>query len=157
MSIIEASSVGVRTMADGTLRLVVDIEPRHARDAFSLFGSPGTSMALTALKVGAKEVEAVRALPPTHKGGELSKLAGKWCRDELFIKFLREKCAQDYRWEVNLDTVDDTEQYSRFCITALCGISSRAELDHDHEAAEKFHELVRKPYMAWLKEKSWLG
>jgi len=51
MTIIEASSVNVKTLADGTLRVSMDVEPRHAQAAFSLFGAPGTPMALAALKI----------------------------------------------------------------------------------------------------------
>lgn len=51
MSVIEATFVKVAgTLADGTLRLVVDVEPRNAQAAFALFNSPGTAMALAALK-----------------------------------------------------------------------------------------------------------
>jgi hypothetical protein len=50
MSVIEATFVKVAgTLADGTLRLVVDVEPRNAQAAFALFNSPGTAMALAAL------------------------------------------------------------------------------------------------------------
>jgi hypothetical protein len=50
MSAIEATFVKVAgTLADGTLRLVVDVEPRNAQAAFALFNSPGTAMALAAL------------------------------------------------------------------------------------------------------------
>ena len=50
MSAIEATSVKVATLVDGTLRVTFDIEPRHARDAFALFGAPGSEMALAALR-----------------------------------------------------------------------------------------------------------
>lgn len=48
--VIEASSVRCQTLADGTLRMTVEIEPRLALAAFILFRSPGTAMALAALK-----------------------------------------------------------------------------------------------------------
>lgn len=49
-NIVEASSVRLSTLVDGTLRLVVEIEPAKAVDAFRLFREPGTPMALAALK-----------------------------------------------------------------------------------------------------------
>lgn len=49
-SVIEGSSVRVQTTSDGTLRILIDIEPRDAQTAFRLFGSPGTAVALAALK-----------------------------------------------------------------------------------------------------------
>lgn len=49
-SIVEAVSVSCKTLADGTLRLTVEIEPYRALDAFALFHMPGTAVALAALK-----------------------------------------------------------------------------------------------------------
>lgn len=46
---IAATSRRVRTLADGTLVLEVSIEPNDASDAFGLFGSPGTPVALARL------------------------------------------------------------------------------------------------------------
>lgn len=45
-----AATTTCKTMADGTLRVCLDIEPRHAQAAFALFGAPGTSVALARLR-----------------------------------------------------------------------------------------------------------
>jgi hypothetical protein len=37
---------GAKTMADGTLRLQIDIDPLHINEAFTAFGAPGSSVAL---------------------------------------------------------------------------------------------------------------
>lgn len=42
--------------------------------------------------------------------------------------------------------------YARHCILVLCEIGSRAELDHDAEAAAKFNRIIRAPYMAQRDE-----
>lgn len=47
---IEATSVSIKTLVDGSLRLTVEIEPFRALAAFTLFRQPGTVMALAALK-----------------------------------------------------------------------------------------------------------
>ena len=65
MRAIEAASVNVRTMIDGTLRLTVDIEPRHAIAAFTLFGAPGTPLALAALRTQPEKLEKPKG-PPLH-------------------------------------------------------------------------------------------
>lgn len=54
-TIIEASSVKCSTLVDGTLRIVVSVEPDKALAAFTLFRSPGTAMALAALKPEAEK------------------------------------------------------------------------------------------------------
>lgn len=48
--VIEATSVKCNTLADGTLRITVEIEPFNALAAFTLFRQPGTVMALAAIK-----------------------------------------------------------------------------------------------------------
>jgi hypothetical protein len=49
-NIIEATSVAIKTLADGTLRITVEVEPYNALAAFTLFRQPGTVMALAAIK-----------------------------------------------------------------------------------------------------------
>lgn len=46
LSAVMGASSMIRTMADGTFRIQVDIEPRFAQQAFALFGAPGTPVAL---------------------------------------------------------------------------------------------------------------
>ena len=86
MSIIPATSHSLRTMADGTMRLTVDIEPTNAQDAFKLFGMPDVPMVLGRLTQEAAQdvarAETIETAKP--KGGELSKLAGRWCNDPKF-------------------------------------------------------------------------
>ena len=48
--VVEGATAKISTLVDGTLRLTVDIEPHAAQAAFRLFGSPGTAVAIAALK-----------------------------------------------------------------------------------------------------------
>lgn len=73
--------------------------------------------------------------PQEMKGGPLAKLAGMWCNDRYFIEWVKSKS----------DVTPD--QY----IKSACLICSKPELDNDSAAAELFHELIRKPYAAWLE------
>jgi hypothetical protein len=133
MSAIEAASVRMSTMADGTLRLVVDIEPRHARDAFGLFGVPGTSLALAALKTPA---ESAQESAPKPAGGPLAKLAGQWCQMPEFLTW------------IGCTTSDDAASFIR----RACDIASRAELDHNRTAAAAFKAAIRDPFAQHLKD-----
>lgn len=134
MSVIEAAAVSVKTMADNTLRLTVDIEPRHAKAAFALFGERGTAVALAALKA-APEPE---TQPEALKGGELSKWAALRCQDPAFRAWLRNQGPARQDWNTT-DGAADT-------IRAICHITSRAELDHNKAAASIFNERIRN---AW--------
>ena len=154
MSAIPCSSVNMRTMADGTLRLSIDIEPMHAQDAFKLFAAPGTPAAIAALKDG----YAASKEPEKPKGGALSKLAGMWCNEPEFYYFIRPV------YDIFMggsghgygDVTPDNDfggvlsKYCAHCIKVICEIESRAELDHDPMAAEKFHKLIRGPYQKHL-------
>jgi hypothetical protein len=152
MSAIPASTVNLKTMSDGTLRISFDIEPAHAKDAFGLFAAPGTPVGIAALRVGYAAVPA----PEKPKGGALARLAGQWCKEPAFQKWVT--AAYDRamggdgtrRGDINPGDLDpDTpEAFARHAILVMCGgIQSRAELDGDINAAALFKRLIRTPYM----------
>ena len=134
--LIEAVSRQCKTMADGTLRITIDVSPIHARDAFGLFGAPDVPMVLGRLVMDhERKPEPVE--PAEMKGGPLAKLAGMWVRDPLFVEWL--------------DTEHGIDESPDELIKSSCNIASKRELDHNPRAAEAFHELIRKPYAAWLE------
>lgn len=140
---IAASTVSVKTMADNTLRLTIDIEPNDAQHAFALFGVRGSPVVIARLTqeaaAAAQQAETVAAhvdVPASDekpKGGDLAKLAGMLCVNPKFQEWAE---------------VSDANGAARW-IRMACGIESRAELDHDAEAAAKFHRDVRLPFLAW--------
>jgi hypothetical protein len=159
MSVIEAASAGFKDMADGTVRFFFDVEPRNAGDALRLFRVRGTPSALAALTVGhaahgsagdtsekrvrtSDEGEQVADKP---KGGALAKLAGQWCADPVFRAWASERTHNGLFWHVN-----STEEAAEF-VREMCVVESRADLDHNEAAAERFHTLIRLPYQQHLK------
>lgn len=142
MSAIPASSVSLKTMADGTLRISFDIEPIHAQDAFKLFAAPGTQAAIAALKSGTYLEQPVA--PEKPKGGELARMAGFFCADAKF-----------WTWINTLSERYVTkESEAADWVRATCDIKSRAELDHDKAAADYFHQAIRRPYVDYLKSEA---
>jgi hypothetical protein len=139
MTVIESSSSSCRTMADGTLRLTVDIEPRHSQAAFALFGAPGTPMALAALQC-AKTPPA----EPAPKGGQLAQWVAMRCVEAAFQRWLQDTFPE--RWEAAQG--DTPAKRAAFVVRSVCGVESRAELDNDQALASLFHALVRKPFEA---------
>jgi hypothetical protein len=133
MSVIEASTVRLQTMADGTLRMTVDVEPRNARDAFALFGMPGTALALAGIKATQQAQQAAQ----TPAGGPLAKLAGQWCQMPQFLAW--SGC--------------NTPELAAEFVRRECGVGSRAELDHNQAAAAAFHSGIREPFCEYLKGK----
>lgn len=137
----------VKTMADGTFRLLVDIEPRFAQEAFRLFGAPGTPVALARItgeaavahdRAQQQPVEQPPAAPEKPQGGQLARLAGMLCQQPDFWRFLGSQFEQD--------APEDAEQAAAL-LRAACGIESRAELDHNADAENFFHENIRIPYL----------
>lgn len=142
-AVIEASSAGVKDMADGSLRITFEFEPRHAAEAFALFGPRGRAVAIAALKDGAAKV----AEPEKPKGGEWAKLAGIWCNSPVFWNFANGREYQGIVWQV-----DDAHTAKGF-IYHLCDIESRTALDNDPEALVRFNAAIRRPFMQWMKDR----
>jgi len=137
MTAIIASTVGVKTMADNSLRLTIDIEPRYANEAFILFGKRGSACAIARLTNEAA-VEEMRSEPKEKpKGGALAKLAGQLCQQEAFQIWM---CVHDAN-----EAADS--------IRSMCGIESRAELDHNEAAANLFHQKIRIPYSELMQRR----
>ncbi|QDQ87714.1 hypothetical protein FMZ60_09005 [Alcaligenaceae bacterium SJ-26] len=68
-----------------------------------------------------------------QKGGQLARLAGTFCSQPRFRAFSGTASSEDAaEW-----------------IRQRCGIQSRAELDSNKAAAERFHRRVRIPYVNW--------
>lgn len=134
MSAIEASSVRCQTMADGTLRVVFDVEPRHSNAAFALFGAPGTPAALAALRVQPEPVK--------PKGGELSKWLAMRCGELPFQLWASVRYAGIMGMVKPGPSADRTAELIRLAID----VDSRAEIDNDPEARARFEVRVRKPW-----------
>lgn len=78
-------------------------------------------------------------VPEKLKGGPLSKLAGMWCHDPNFSKFV-----QSIFYECGIGADPSIDSF----IKLECGIKSKIELDHDSIAAEKFHK-IRHRFIEW--------
>lgn len=161
MSVISAAAMRCRTMADGSLRIEIEIEPKDRQAAFSMFGEPGTPMALAALKVGhaAAGTEPVGDEPGQEpKGGALSKLAGQWCDMPAFQEWMREKFL--FLWgkcEIDLIERNGTANEGEVAAEVIrrhCGVTSRALLDHDRRAGEQFHAAIRFPFSEELRRRA---
>jgi hypothetical protein len=142
MSAIEAVSRNVKTMADGTLRLTVDISPVHAQDAFSMFGMPDVPLALARLNIQAStsiaQQETIEADKP--KGGFLSQWLALRCKEPAFWEFIAKKSFGPV----------GSEDECNATVKLFLEIESKAEIDNDKMAEERFHKMIRLPYAEWL-------
>lgn len=90
----------------------------------------GQRLVLVAVEIGDDEQPVQHDEKP--KGGELARLAGIFCNNETF---------QDW---CETNSAEEAAEWIR----ETCQISSRADLDHDEDAAKRFHSLVRLPFIA---------
>ena len=170
MSVIEAAFVTSKMLVDGTLRVSFDVEPRNAKAAFDLFHVPGVPAALAALVVGGgapePAAEPAPSKPRRQPSGPRERMAPlcEWavmrCADPQFQEWIRpvydKHMGGSGRGYGDVTPSDDfggnVANYTAHCLKVLCQVDSRKELDTSHEAAELFHEKVRKPYTAWLEK-----
>lgn len=69
-------------------------------------------------------------------------MAGSLPRDPMFRE-----------WVGNyVDGKPVDEEYAAHFIRACCEVDSRRELATDTEAAQRFHNLVRLPFVAWKEQ-----
>uniref|UniRef100_UPI0033409891 hypothetical protein n=1 Tax=Castellaniella defragrans TaxID=75697 RepID=UPI0033409891 len=120
----------MKEMADGTIRVQIDIDPACKRAFQDLFPDIDTPVALAPLRADFERKAADGQEKP--KGGDLARLAGQLCQSPEF-----------QRW-CGVESADAAAEFIR----KTCGVDSRADLDHDLEAAARFHERVRKEFLA---------
>lgn len=138
INIISATRRKAQELSDGTLRVMIDIDPRFKADFHRLFPSIDTPCALAPLDLNFERLP--RAEEPA-KGGELAKLAGMWSKDKQFQE-----------WVSNKYDVTYGEEEAAQWIRDVCGVESRAEIDHDPAAREQFLISIRQPFRKWLNE-----
>lgn len=95
----------------------------------------GQRFAVVLVEIGDDE-KPVQQPAEKPKGKELAQLAGRWCADPYFQHWLGATDEDDAAAQIRL----------------ACRITSRAELDHNEQAAAKFHRTFREPFRQYCKE-----
>lgn len=101
----------------------------------------GHRLACVLVEIGDDERPVEPPASEKPKGGPLAKLAGQWCGDPIFWEWLEETVGE------KVASADD----AAILVRHVCDVASRAELDNDAAAADRFHRLVRRPYADWLE------
>jgi hypothetical protein len=83
--------------------------------------------------------------PALPRGGRLAKEAGIMCGDRAFQRQVEQDFPEE--WGDALHACEgDMAKAAALVVREVCGIDSRAELDHDAEAAERFAHCFRKKW-----------
>lgn len=80
--------------------------------------------------------------PGVKPSRELCIMACAFCRDPLFWAWLTEAHV----------TCSDAER-AKTWILFTCGATSRKQLDTEQNTAQRFHQLVRAPFVLWRQER----
>jgi hypothetical protein len=139
MSVISGTRRPFKELVDGTLIMQIEIDPRFRDEAMKLFSKIDMPVAIAPLVADFERRE-----PDKPKGGELAKLAGMWCNDRSFMDWI------GARFDHTILNADDASGV----IYEVCRIKSRAELDHNPQAAESFQERIRGPYMNYMQREN---
>ena len=147
MTAISASSVSMKTMADGTLRISFDIEPINAQDAFKLFATPGTQVAIAALVDGsylAQIPSNSTELKQQERMGDACYWTVVRCQEPLFWEFLESECPGQ-----SIKNKFDAAEL----VKTVCGVDTRKELDTNPEANKYWNTDIREPYRLFVMAK----
>lgn len=145
MSALQATSAGVKDMADGSLRITLEFDPRYAKDAFALFGSRGTPVAIARLTQEAAQEHAQKetVADSEPKGGFLSQWLAMRENEPEFWLFIESKINN----AVSINDVGTCDEV----VKRLLGIISKREIDNYKEVEARFHSMIRLPYADWLR------
>jgi hypothetical protein len=148
MSAVSGTRRAIKELVDGTIRVQIDIDPPFRKRFFELFPDIDMPIALAPLAPKAfTPAESDAGHEPT-KGGALAKLAGQLCADPAFREWLypRLPVALGGHTEDFDDPNDFDEESAASAMRLICGVDSRALLDHNAAAAAEFHRHIRLPW-----------
>jgi hypothetical protein len=148
LAAIQGDFVDLRFVKGRKVCQIVIETPIEAGGAIvSAFGTPDPAITIpvvlarmngTLREVEPEKIESTKALPE-QKGGKLSRDAAFLCQTGSFHKFLIEHAFGDAK---DIETATDI-------LRNECGVQSRAELDHNQDAARRFRE-IKSNYDAWM-------
>jgi hypothetical protein len=119
-----------------TCQLILELPIEALTDVVALLGAPVPGnevwVAVARLMTEAELERGIEALAPPHKPKSLAQIAGIVCNEPAFWKYIRVKGA------------DEAAEYVR----GHCGVTSRAALDSNEDAANAFRTL-KADYIIW--------
>ncbi|MDR7037363.1 hypothetical protein J2X36_002110 [Methylobacterium sp. BE186] len=132
---IQATYVKMATLVDGTMRVVLDVEPSAAADAFRLLGSPGTPIAVARLTNEAAQA-ATGPLSQTREGERkplsLPQKVALTCERGDFRRYLEERFSR--RWSAEQGDAAEI-------VRQILNVNSRAEITEGSGASYRWRDL----------------
>jgi hypothetical protein len=147
MTALYGTFVRLQTMADGGVRLVLDLGCSLA-DIAALNLIPGAAFGLARI-TGESTIAPIEDQPvPKTKSGPLCRLACTLCASEDFQAYHNEIRLRHSGIEYGGSNEGDCKQY----ILGICGVYSRKELDGNPSIENRFHQKIRIPFLEWMAD-----
>lgn len=139
MSALLGTFVKIGTMADGTPRIVLDLQCTLAEVA-AMGLMPGAAFGIARITGESTLPKSEETSPPVEKqrAGQLCVMACNFCADPLF---------RDWIGACNEDD-------AKAMLCNACRITSRKELDSNSRAAAIFMNNFRAPFLTWKESQS---
>lgn len=135
--VLKATYADLKTVKTrGVCQIILEMPIEGMADAFGLLGAPVPGnevwVAVARLLTDAELERGIEALAPPKPAKSLAQIAGIVCNEPAFWKYIRVKGA------------DEAAEYVR----GHCGVTSRAALDSNEDAAQAFRTL-KADYIIW--------
>ena len=157
-AMVACSTVGFRSLADGTIRFTVDVDPPNRDVALKAFSEPGTPCILARQTIESAKKEMVANEAKKATAGNCAqaiayhKRQGKWpsntadamCKENNFTEFLI---------SCGYDICDNNYETRNHYLKIHCdGINSKSELDTNHDALTTFMGMLME-YRNFVQDK----
>jgi hypothetical protein len=142
MEAITGTRRSMKELADGTLRVTVDIDMQF-KDVFLTNFPIDIPIAIVRMtqEASAQQLRNNIVTQENRMNG-LGLFAVRWCKETFFWEWLEDNYGEDI----------DSEEAASDMIKAICKIKTRRELNTNVPAAEFFNKHIRIPYMNFLEE-----
>lgn len=111
----------------------------------------GHRMAIVCVEIGEDEMPVNQH---DKKGGAVTKLAAMFCGQERFWQWALTNHKDSWSRAEAIALTNEPTKVAAEWIRRVCGVQSRAELDHNKAAEKIFHEKIRIPYSKSLEDAS---
>lgn len=143
---ITATFADIKTVRTrGVYQLVFEAPIEGMGEAIGLLGAPTPAsevwVAIARLNPQALRQQGPAAIEPPGRRGSLAQMAGILCNEVPFRRWLAETGDYEGIAVLDLDMAADA-------VREKCGIASRADLDRDEAAAQRFRDM-KADYKLW--------
>lgn len=152
VAVIPASYVKLSTMVDGTIRVVIDVEPTNRDAAFALFDRPGAPLAIARLSNGAavehdRKAQTPPAEPLERKPLSLASKIALRCGERSFQDYCRQTFGE---WDGPACQGQIAENRAAHIVREICHVNSRSEITPGSRA-EKLWGDLEADYHHWQR------